>query len=122
MVRKTWRRTKIEADGRMFPFRILHKPLLIVSKANTKTGNRSTQDKAYNRFSIEVLKTYGKSKPKLKSILEKLILATGTILKYGKCYRILVTLSVSFFLFTFNIKDSRIKELPVAQVTVTKVR
>jgi predicted flavoprotein YhiN len=55
-------------------------------------------------------------------LVEKLILATGSNPKFGKCFRILSRSCHPVpSLFTFNIKDSRIKELPgvAAQVTVT---
>jgi hypothetical protein len=53
-------------------------------------------------------------------IAEKLILATGSNPKYGRCYKPMVTPRALSLPFTFNIKDSRIKELPgvAAQVTV----
>jgi hypothetical protein len=53
-------------------------------------------------------------------IAEKLILATGSNPKYGRCCKPWSRHVPCPFPFTFNIKDSRIKELPgvAAQVTV----
>jgi hypothetical protein len=95
----------------MFPVSIL-KPLLIVSKSNSKTRNRSSYG-TKRTIDFQSKRKRWKIETQTENYLvEKLILATGSNLKFGKCYKFWSRSSQSSpFLFTFNIKDSRIKEL-----------
>jgi hypothetical protein len=91
---------------------------LIVSKSNSKTRNHSVTGQSVQ--SIFKRKEWKIETQTENYLVEKLILAQSNP-KVWEMLQILVTLlSVGPFLFTFNIKDSRIKELPeLRQVTVT---
>ncbi|MFV8356208.1 NAD(P)/FAD-dependent oxidoreductase [Flavobacterium sp. XS1P32] len=114
---------KIEADGRMFPVSNSSQTIIdCFLKATQKLGislltGQSVQSifKKENVWKIETqTENY---------IVEKLILATGSNPKVWEMLQNFGHAVVSPVpsLFTFNIKDSRIKELPgvAAQVTVT---
>ncbi|PWA06822.1 BaiN/RdsA family NAD(P)/FAD-dependent oxidoreductase [Flavobacterium psychrotolerans] len=114
---------KIEADGRMFPVSNSSQTIIdCFLQATNKLGitiltGQSVQSifKAENFWKIETQNE--------KYIAEKLILATGS---NHKIWELLQTFGHAIVspvpsLFTFNIKDTRIKELPgvAANVTVT---
>ena len=114
---------KIEADGRMFPVSNSSQTIIdCFLKATQKLGisvltGQSVQSifKKENVWKIETqTENY---------IVEKLILATGSNPKVWEMLQNFghAVISPVPSLFTFNIKDSRIKELPgvAAQVTVT---
>jgi predicted Rossmann fold flavoprotein len=114
---------KIEADGRMFPVSNSSQTIIdCFLKATQKLGiavltGQSVQSifKKENVWKIETqTENY---------LVEKLILATGSNPKVWEMLQNFGHAVVSPVpsLFTFNIKDSRIKELPgvAAQVTVT---
>jgi predicted Rossmann fold flavoprotein len=113
---------KIEADGRMFPVSNSSQTIIdCFLKATQKLGiavltGQSVQSifKKENTWKIETQSE--------NYLAEKLILATGSNPKIWEMLQIFGHAVVSPVpsLFTFNIKDSRIKELPgvTAQVTV----
>jgi predicted Rossmann fold flavoprotein len=113
---------KIETDGRMFPVSNSSQTIIdCFLKATQKLGiavltGQSVQSifKKENEWKIETqTENY---------LAEKLILATGSNPKVWEMLQIFghAVISPVPSLFTFNIKDSRIKELPgvAAQVTV----
>lgn len=113
---------KIEADGRMFPVSNSSQTIIdCFQKATQKLGiavltGQSVQSifKKENEWKIETQSE--------NYLTEKLILATGSNPKVWEMLQTFGHAVVSPVpsLFTFNIKDSRIKELPgvAAQVTV----
>ena len=113
---------KVEADGRMFPISNSSQTIIdCFLQATQKLGiavltGQSVQSifKKENEWKIETqIENY---------LAEKLILATGSNPKIWEMLQTFghVVVSPVPSLFTFNIKDSRIKELPgvAAQVTV----
>jgi predicted Rossmann fold flavoprotein len=117
---------KIEADGRMFPVSNSSQTIIdCFLKATQKLGIAVlTGQSVQSIFNPEVS---GENVWKIETqsenyLAEKLILATGSNPKVWEMLQIFGHAVVSPVpsLFTFNIKDSRIKELPgvAAQVTV----
>ena len=118
---------KIEADGRMFPVSNSSQTIIdCFLKATQKLGIAViTGQSVQSIFNPEVS---GENVWKIETqtenyLVEKLILATGSNPKVWEMLQNFGHAVVSPVpsLFTFNIKDSRIKELPgvAAQVTVT---
>ncbi|WP_144891417.1 BaiN/RdsA family NAD(P)/FAD-dependent oxidoreductase [Flavobacterium tiangeerense] len=118
---------KIEADGRMFPISNSSQTIIdCFLKATQKLGIAVlTGQSVQSIFNPEVS---GENVWKIETqtenyLVEKLILATGSNPKVWEMLQNFGHAVVSPVpsLFTFNIKDSRIKELPgvAAQVTVT---
>lgn len=118
---------KIEADGRMFPVSNSSQTIIdCFLKATQKLGiSVITGQSVQSIFNLEVS---GENVWKIETqtenyLVEKLILATGSNPKVWEMLQNFGHAVVSPVpsLFTFNIKDSRIKELPgvAAQVTVT---
>ncbi len=118
---------KIEADGRMFPVSNSSQTIIdCFLKATQKLGIAViTGQSVQSIFNPEVS---GENLWKIETqtenyLVEKLILATGSNPKVWEMLQNFGHAVVSPVpsLFTFNIKDSRIKELPgvAAQVTVT---
>ncbi|MGZ9735095.1 NAD(P)/FAD-dependent oxidoreductase [Flavobacterium sp. GNP002] len=117
---------KIEADGRMFPVSNSSQTIIdCFLKATQKLGiSVLTGQSVQSIFNLEVS---GENLWKIETqtenyLVEKLILATGSNPKVWEMLQNFGHAVVSPVpsLFTFNIKDSRIKELPgvAAQVTV----
>ena len=117
---------KIEADGRMFPVSNSSQTIIdCFLKATQKLGiSVLTGQSVQSIFNLEVS---GENVWKIETqtenyLAEKLILATGSNPKVWEMLQNFGHAVVSPVpsLFTFNIKDSRIKELPgvAAQVTV----
>ena len=117
---------KIEADGRMFPVSKSSQTIIdCFLKENQKLGiSVLTGQSVQSIFNLEVS---GENVWKIETqtenyLAEKLILATGSNPKVWEMLQNFGHAVVSPVpsLFTFNIKDSRIKELPgvAAQVTV----
>ena len=117
---------KIEADGRMFPVSNSSQTIIdCFLKATQKLGiSVLTGQSVQSIFNLEVS---GENLWKIETqtenyLAEKLILATGSNPKVWEMLQNFGHAVVSPVpsLFTFNIKDSRIKELPgvAAQVTV----
>ncbi|MBQ0909873.1 NAD(P)/FAD-dependent oxidoreductase [Flavobacterium sp. F-328] len=114
---------KIEADGRMFPVSNSSQTIIdCFLKATQKLGiavltGQSVQS-IYKKEHVWKIETQTEN-----YLVEKLILATGSNPKVWEMLQNFGHAVVSPVpsLFTFNIKDSRIKELPgvAAQVTVT---
>lgn len=117
---------KIEADGRMFPVSNSSQTIIdCFLKATQKLGiSVLTGQSVQSIFNLEVSgENLWKIETQTENYLsEKLILATGSNPKVWEMLQIFGHAVVSPVpsLFTFNIKDSRIKELPgvAAQVTV----
>ncbi|MDD2674110.1 MAG: NAD(P)/FAD-dependent oxidoreductase [Flavobacterium sp.] len=117
---------KIEADGRMFPVSNSSQTIIdCFLKATHKLGIAVlTGQSVQSIFNPEVSgENFWKIETQTKNYLtEKLILATGSNPKVWEMLQNFGHAVVSPVpsLFTFNIKDSRIKELPgvAAQVTV----
>ena len=117
---------KIEADGRMFPVSNSSQTIIdCFLKATQKLGIAVlTGQSVQSIFNPEVLgENFWKIETQTENYLaEKLILATGSNPKVWEMLQNFGHAVVSPVpsLFTFNIKDSRIKELPgvAAQVTV----
>ncbi len=117
---------KIEADGRMFPVSNSSQPIIdCFLKATQKLGiTVLTGQSVQSIFNPEVSgENFWKIETQTENYLaEKLILATGSNPKVWEMLQNFGHAVVSPVpsLFTFNIKDSRIKELPgvAAQVTV----
>ncbi len=118
---------KIEADGRMFPVSNSSQTIIdCFLKATQKLGiSVLTGQSVQSIFNTEVS---GENVWKIETqtenyLVEKLILATGSNPKVWEMLQNFghAVISPVPSLFTFNIKDSRIKELPgvAAQVTVT---
>ena len=118
---------KIEADGRMFPVSNSSQTIIdCFLKATQKLGiSVLTGQSVQSIFNPEVL---GENVWKIETqtenyLVEKLILATGSNPKVWEMLQNFghAVISPVPSLFTFNIKDSRIKELPgvAAHVTVT---
>jgi hypothetical protein len=113
---------KIEADGRMFPVSNSSQTIIdCFQEATKKLGiavltNQSVQS-IFKKDALWKVETQSET-----YITEKLILATGSNPKIWEMLQIFGHAIVSPVpsLFTFNIKDSRIKELPgvTAQVSV----
>jgi predicted Rossmann fold flavoprotein len=117
---------KIEADGRMFPVSNSSQTIIdCFLKATQKLGIAVlTGQSVQSIFNPEVSgENFWKIETQTENYLaEKLILATGSNPKVWEMLQIFghTVISPVPSLFTFNIKDSRIKELPgvAAQVTV----
>ncbi|MFH6972175.1 BaiN/RdsA family NAD(P)/FAD-dependent oxidoreductase [Flavobacterium petrolei] len=117
---------KIEADGRMFPVSNSSQTIIdCFLKATQKLGIAVlTGQSVQSIFNPEVSgENFWKIETQIENYLtEKLILATGSNPKVWEMLQNFGHAVVSPVpsLFTFNIKDSRIKELPgvAAQVTV----
>jgi predicted Rossmann fold flavoprotein len=117
---------KIEADGRMFPVSNMSQTIIdCFLKATQKLGIAVlTGQSVQSIFNPEVSgENFWKIETQTENYLaEKLILATGSNPKVWEMLQNFGHAVVSPVpsLFTFNIKDSRIKELPgvAAQVTV----
>ncbi|MFV8358452.1 NAD(P)/FAD-dependent oxidoreductase, partial [Flavobacterium sp. XS1P32] len=118
---------KIEADGRMFPVSNSSQTIIdCFLKATQKLGiSVLTGQSVQSIFNTEVSgeNVWKIETPTENYLVEKLILATGSNPKVWEMLQNFGHAVVSPVpsLFTFNIKDSRIKELPgvAAQVTVT---
>lgn len=120
---------KTEADGRMFPVSNSSQTVIdCFIKATQKLGIAVlTGQSVQSIFSAEVSgEIYWKIETQTeKYLVEKLILATGS---NPKIWEMLQTFGHAVVnpvpsLFTFNIKDSRIKELPgVAALATVKVK
>ncbi|MFV8331982.1 NAD(P)/FAD-dependent oxidoreductase [Flavobacterium sp. GSP14] len=118
---------KIEADGRMFPVSNSSQTIIdCFLKATQKLGisvltGQSVQSIFNTGVSGETV--WKIETPTENYLVEKLILATGSNPKVWEMLQNFghAVISPVPSLFTFNIKDSRIKELPgvAAQVTVT---
>jgi predicted flavoprotein YhiN len=106
MVRKHGVELKIEEDGRMFPFRIRHKPLLIVSKSNSKTRNLSSWTKCTIYFQKKRKRLEDRN-TKRKLSCRKLILATGSNQKVWEMLQMVTQLSV---VPSYSLSTSKIPE------------
>ncbi|MFV8352239.1 NAD(P)/FAD-dependent oxidoreductase [Flavobacterium sp. XS2P14] len=118
---------KIEADGRMFPVSNSSQTIIdCFLKATQKLGiSVLTGQSVQSIFNTGVSgeNVWKIETPTENYLVEKLILATGSNPKVWEMLQNFghAVISPVPSLFTFNIKDSRIKELPgvAAQVTVT---
>ena len=117
---------KIESDGRMFPVSNSSQTIIdCFLKSTQKLGIAVlTGQSVQSIFNIEIAdeKLWKIETQTEKYLAEKLILATGSNPKIWEMLQSFghAVISPVPSLFTFNIKDSRIKELPgvAAQVTV----
>jgi hypothetical protein len=120
---------KIEGDGRMFPVSNSSQTIIdCFLQATQKLGiSVLTGQSVQSIFNIEIVdqKLWKVETQTEKYLVEKLILATGS---NPKIWEMLQTFGHAVVnpvpsLFTFNIKDSRIKELPgVATLATVKVK